>query len=328
VKRFFIVFCPALFIHAVAWGDLLPTGFPGTFQDLPQQTRNEVIADGYRPFENTQNYQYIIIADEQKTPVEIPKPTDNTRNPSVTPNKPVSSTTTPPTLPPANPMVPSQTPGNPGLPVSYTPTQQSSVHDSQSCTNHTNNDANIIRKTERCNTLSGAEQTRCTKCVKRAGTYENGRCFVEILHWFCQGTGWAGQDSRSCPENYKYQGCGMIRKYVDVEQPFTCPQEGALSGCCQHGDGSGAKHPPFNVDGDGFYEMNCKMPLSSNLDWRVAYSNGSAIHVTGVKPAIRNWCMPSSKSAPWNDHNQPGGSKHCSTTISGGTTIQKWHTLN
>ena len=339
MKGFFIGFCQVFIIHAVACGDALPTGFPATFQDVPRENRIEVIAEGYKPFENMKVYQPITITEEQETPIEIPQPTNNTNNPPISttppanpvvpPTIPVSNPNpTPAPLPPLSPMPPSPPPSNPGAPVRYTPNPSSTVSDTQFCKNHTNNDANIMRTREGCNKLSGNHKSRCIKCINHAGTYENGRCFVEILHWFCQGTGWSGQDSRSCPDNYKYQGCGMIRKYVDAEQPFTCPQEGTLSGCCQHGGSQGAKHPPFNLDGSKFYEMNCKLPLASNLDWRVAYSTGSAIRVSGVDQPIRNWCMPSSKSAPWNDYNQKGGAKHCATTISGGTTIQQWHTLN
>ena len=352
MKGFFIGFCPALVVHAMAWGDVLPTGFPGTFQDLPRETRIEVLSEGYRPFEDMQVYQPITITEEQEMPVEEPQPTNNppaattpatnpvpppTTKPPVTtmPTQPVAPTnpvsnpiTTPTPLPPANPVTTNPTPRVPGSPVRYTPGQTSTTSDSQVCSKHTNNDATIIRTISGCNKLSDSHKTRCTKCVKHAGTYENGRCFIEILHWFCQGTGWSGQDPRSCPDNYKYQGCSMIRKYVDAEQPFTCPQEGALSGCCQHGEGTDAEHPPFNIDGDSYYEMNCKMPLSSNLDWRVPHSNGSAILVSGVNHATRNWCMPNSKSGPWNSHNHQGKYKHCAATISGGTTIQQWHKIN
>ncbi len=319
----------------MAHGDMLPTGFPGTVQDLPRENRIEVNAEGYLPFEDAVIYQALEIADEKEIPVEVQQALSNTNQIGNTNSAPLANNTTPmpSTMPTSNlvPFNPAPMPSSTGYraaPVSYTPGKKSTTSDSQQCTKHTNNDATIIRTISGCNKLSGIHQTRCTKCVNHAGTYENGRCFIEILHWFCQGTGWDGQDPRSCPDNYKYQGCGMIRKYVDAEQPFYCPLEGALSGCCQHGGSLGSKHPPFNIDGASFYEMNCKMPLSSNLDWRVVRSNGLSIWVSGVNYATRNWCMPNSKAGPWNSHNHQGKYTHCGATISGGTTIQQWHKIN
>ena len=318
MKGFFIVFCSILIIQTIANGEVLPVSFPGTFQDLPQEDRINFIAEGYQPFENLKVYQPVPITNEQKKSVEVQQ-----TNNDITPGAPVDLV--PDSIPQQSfpPAV-----GNQGSVANYTPAQPSTVSDTDYCTKHTNNDASIIRTLSGCNKLSGAQQARCTKCFNHAGTYENGRCFIEILHWFCQGTGWSEQGTRSCPDKYKYHGCGMIRKYIDAEQLFTCPQEGAISGCCQHGGVAGAKHPPFNLDGIGFYEMNCKMPLSSNLDWRVAHNNGSAIWVSGVNHATRDWCMPSSNSGPWNSYNHKGDHVHCATTISGGTVVQQWHKLD
>ena len=208
------------------------------------------------------------------------------------------------------------------------PENQQTSTDDTFCHTHTNNDSNIYRKSNDCNKLSGTEQSRCKKCVAHAGTYENGRCYIEILHWVCREKGWDENETRSCNQNHQYKNCGLIRRYADAEQPFTCPKDGILSGCCQHGNSSGAKHPPFNIEGGKFTHMNCKVPLSSNVDWRVAYDNGSAIGIKGLSKSTRSWCMPSEKSHPWNDENQSGGAKHCAKTISGGTSLDYWHSLN
>ncbi|MBR0212032.1 MAG: hypothetical protein IJQ55_00340, partial [Alphaproteobacteria bacterium] len=208
------------------------------------------------------------------------------------------------------------------------PENQQTSTDDTFCHTHTNNDSNIYRKSDDCNKLSGTEQSRCKKCVAHAGTYENGRCYIEILHWVCREKGWDENETRSCNQNHQYKNCGLIRRYADAEQPFTCPKDGILSGCCQHGNSSGAKHPPFNIEGGKFTHMNCKVPLSSNVDWRVAYDNGSAIGIKGLSKSTRSWCMPSEKSHPWNDENQSGGAKHCAKTISGGTSLDYWHSLN
>lgn len=208
------------------------------------------------------------------------------------------------------------------------PENQQDFPDDTFCKKHTNNDSNIYRKSDECNKLSGNDQSRCKKCVAHAGTYENGHCYIEILHWVCREKGWDETETRSCNQNNQYKKCGLIRRYADAEQPFTCPKDGVLSGCCQHGNSSGAKHPPFNIEGKKFTHMNCKVPLSSNLDWRVAYDNGSAIGIKGLNKATRAWCMPSESSHPWNDKNQSGGAKHCARTISGGTSLDYWHSLN
>ncbi len=213
--------------------------------------------------------------------------------------------------------------------VAFVPTSQpsstSSVDDLY-CKKHTNNDATIFRDSPKCNQLSGNDISRCKKCINHAGTYENGRCYIEVLHWVCRDKGWSSNNGRSCDINSQYDNCGLIRKYVDAEKPFTCPRDGVLSGCCQHGNSSGAKHPPVNLSGSKFIDMDCKMPLSSNLNWRIAYTNGSAIGLSGH--TTRSWCMPNASLHPWNDANQPGGSKHCAKTIPGGSSLQYWHSLN
>ena len=346
MDKVFIVFYTVLITTGVVYGAPVSTGFPGTIQDLPYESRMEIKSTGYQPFESSNAYQSLNIVQTQEEIAEQ-NPIAPAVEPTNTEHVSGTVTSTQQTIDPNTAAAVggaaigaggisvgmtgatvAATAATSGATVSYTPSQTSTNSDTMFCDKHTNNDANIIRTKSGCGKLSGVQQSRCEKCINHAGTYENGRCFIEVLHWFCQGTGWDRQESRSCPDNYKYQGCGMIRKYVDAEQPFTCPKEGALSGCCQHGGYAGAKHPPFNLDGKNFYEMNCKMPLSANTGWRVAYSSGSAIRVTGVDHAIRNWCMPNSKSAPWNDYNQKGGAKHCATTISGGTTLQQWHKLN
>ena len=243
--------------------------------------------------------------EEPQTASNNAQPTPNTDNPSISPSQNLYAST-----------------------YKSNPENQQDVSDDTFCKNHTNNDSNIYRKSDECSKLSGDDQNRCKKCVAHAGTYEGGHCYIEILHWVCREKGWDETETRSCNQNNQYKKCGLIRRYADAEQPFTCPKDGVLSGCCQHGNSSGAKHPPFNIEGKKFTHMNCKMPLSSNLDWRVAYDNGSAIGIKGLNKATRAWCMPSESSHPWNDQNQSGGAKHCARTISGGTSLNYWHSLN
>ena len=285
MKNGFLCFFTFCIATGVAYGEPISTGFPETFQDLPYESRIDIKAAGYQPFESSNAYQSLNIIPTQEAIAEQ----NETQFPAEAANAETDASTETNTQPTRDPntaatigaatigaaaigaggigagmagatiAVSAQNTGTSGTTVSYTPNSTSTVSDTMFCNKHTNKDANIIRTISGCGKLSGTQQNRCKKCVNHAGTYENGRCFIEILHWFCQGTGWDRQESRSCPDNYKYQGCGMIRRYVDAEAPFTCPQEGALSGCCQHGGYAGAKHPPFNLDGKNFYEMNCKI---------------------------------------------------------------------
>lgn len=184
------------------------------------------------------------------------------------------------------------------------------------------------------------EEARCEKCIDIAGTYENGRCYIEVVGWHCKGHGWnpdAAKNPASCGNDSRYQGCYIVRKYADAEKPFTCDvssvisHDVVLSGCAQHGWSSGDKHPVFNLDGEKYKQMNCSLPLSNNTDWRVTYTRqgGSSIGLTynGSTKATSNWCMPSVTSIPWNKSNHTGGATHlkASKVVGGGETIDYWY---
>ena len=189
------------------------------------------------------------------------------------------------------------------------------------------------------------EQARCNKCVNNAGTYEGGRCYVEVVGWACLGKGWPQDNKPNSPAPCataanRYQDCHIVRKYVDAEKPFTCdpmtsiaPGKTALvSGCGQHGWSAGDKHPPFNLDGPNAVGQNCKLPLSSNMAWRKMYSKGSAIGVTfgGKTVTTGRWCMPSANSSPWNSSNHSGAAKHLlsSSLMGSGESRDKWFSLD
>lgn len=216
---------------------------------------------------------------------------------------------------------------NNGTAVNYTKTPTTrtiATSVDKNCAQLLTDSSNIIRSSQKCDSLSGTEKTRCKKCMTHVGTYENGKCYIEIVAWTCPERGWTQETSRSCNDAYKYNGCGIIKKYVDVEQPFTCPLQGEISGCCHHASDT---HPPLTI-GTTIADVNCKLPLSSNLDWRIAYDNGSAIGIGGGYPSTREWCMPNAKSHPWNEQNRQNKWTHCGKTISGGTSLNNWYSLN
>ena len=199
---------------------------------------------------------------------------------------------------------------------------------------------NVIRSSSMCgNTFKSnpTEKARCEKCTNVAGTYENGRCYIEIVGWHCDGHGWNAQKNKNpatCSDANKYSGCRIVRKYVDAEKPFTCDmssvvKNSVLSGCAQHGWSSGDKHPPFNLDGNSYEKMNCSLPLANNTGWRVTYTSGSAIGLTykGVTKTTTDWCMPTTDSIPWNNSNHTGGAKHlkASKVVKCGSSIDYWY---
>ncbi len=209
------------------------------------------------------------------------------------------------------------------IPYVATPSPRTnSARPTKDCQNFLGNASNLIRSATGCNTLNDTEKTRCKKCVSGgiSGSYENGHCYIEVLAWNCPKRGWKQNHSWSCSENNKYSECGMIRKYVDVEQPFCCPKQGAISGCCHHG----GNHPPLSVE-NKIVELNCKIPLASNLDWRIPYDNGSDVYVN-QQQQFRDWCMPDTKSSHPFSYDTKW--KHCAKTIPGGTCLQKWYSIN
>ncbi len=200
-----------------------------------------------------------------------------------------------------------------------TPKTEYNNHD-YFCNDIVGDNQDIIRSEAKCSSLSDSlQKTRCAKCVRRAGTFENNHCYIEILEWRCKGKGWDGYSTtRTCKDEFKYNGCSMIRKYADAEQSFECDNQGELSGCCHHV----GKRPPSNIE-KSITELNCKTPLADNLDWRIANDGGSGILINGQKTG-GFWCMPGNTYHPWNPANQPGGATHCGRVISGGTVLQKW----
>ena len=185
---------------------------------------------------------------------------------------------------------------------------------------------------------NATELNRCKNCVNVAGTYENGRCFIEIVAWNCTGKGWVKTTNNplKCAEANKYHDCRMIHKYVDAERAFTCDaasilgtKSALLSGCAQHGCSSGAKHPPFHITGDKV--QDCKLPLANNTAWRVPYRTGAAVGVVrnGANVMTTDWCMPAKDSNPWNSSNDNGRFKHlCAPTLVDGQSISRWHSID
>ncbi len=205
------------------------------------------------------------------------------------------------------------------------------------CSNYTN----IIRDGRVCDkkfASNAREKSRCKNCTAVAGTYENGRCFIEIVAWNCTGKGWVKTTNNplKCAEANKYHDCRMIHKYVDAERAFTCDaasilgtKRALLSGCAQHGCSSGAKHPPFHITGDK--GQDCKLPLANNTAWRVPYTTGAAVGVVrnGANVMTTDWCMPAKDSNPWNSSNDNGRFKHlCAPTLVGGQSISRWHSID
>ena len=204
----------------------------------------------------------------------------------------------------------------------------------------------IITSTGGCSAKysGGSDLTRCTNCVKNAGTYENGICYIEVIGWACLGKGWNVQVKTPNPAPCsnaadRYNDCHIIRKYVDVEKPFTCDPakligggKSLISGCGQHGWSAGDKHPPMNIGGTKFKAQDCQLPLSSNTGWRKAYSKGSAIGINynGKSVTTTNWCMPSPNSSPWNSKNHTGSATHLkpSSLMAGGESKDKWFSLD
>ncbi|MBO4672215.1 MAG: InlB B-repeat-containing protein [Alphaproteobacteria bacterium] len=203
--------------------------------------------------------------------------------------------------------------------------------------------SNIVASLKGCSSTyaTQAELTKCTTCIENAGTYENGRCYIEIIGWACLGKGWTGKGTPNpipCDAANRYNDCHIIRKYVDAEKPFVCDpvelmpgKKAVLSGCGRHGWTAGDKHPPMNIGGGG-KEQDCKLPLVNNTDWRKMYTKGSAIGIVynGKTTVTANWCMPAANSSPWNNKNHTGNSIHLSPTslMAGGERKDKWFSLN
>ena len=185
------------------------------------------------------------------------------------------------------------------------------------------------------------QKNRCYNCINKAGTYENGICYVEVIGWACLGKGWNPNSNKNpvpCIEANKYQDCHIVRKYIDVEKPFVCDPasympggKAVLSGCGQHGWSAGDKHPPMNIGGTNV-KQDCALPLSSNMDWRSAYKKGTAIYIyyNGRNIKTSNWCMPSASVGPWNSDNHKGDSGHLwsSSLMNGGEYKSKWFSLD
>lgn len=179
----------------------------------------------------------------------------------------------------------------------------------------------LMRSTGNCNKLSGNDKSRCINCVNHAGSYQQGRCYVEVLHYFCQ----------TPNGNNNYSKCGLRRKNVDVENEFTCPKDEklwAFSGCCQHGGSAGAKHPPINIYGN---KNNCNLPLNTNTAWRVGGNFVTDI-TTGTGEGVdtgRNWYMPKPQSTPW-AHDGTTSGAHCNSLkiFTAGQHINKLYDLN
>lgn len=178
----------------------------------------------------------------------------------------------------------------------------------------------VLRSTSDCNKLSGTEKSRCNKCVNHAGSYEKGRCYIEVLHYFCQSG-----------KNGAYSGCGLRRKNVNVEMNFTCPKNESLwafSGCCQHGWSHSDKHAPINIYGG---QNNCKLPLAENTDWRVGgkfVTDETTKLGEGTGPG-RNWNMPLPTSTPWARDGR-NSFAHCNPKgiVPSGQTVVFYNDLN
>ena len=184
------------------------------------------------------------------------------------------------------------------------------------------------------------QKNRCYNCINNAGTYEDGRCYVEVIGWACLGKGWNPDSTKNpvpCSESEKYQDCHIVRKYIDVEKTFVCDPasympggKAVLSGCGQHGASAGAKHPPMNIGGTN-KAQDCALPLSANTAWRSAYRKGTAIKIIykGKEIQTSNWCMPSPDAGPWNNKNHQGsGHLSSSSLMSGGKSKSKWLSLD
>ena len=201
----------------------------------------------------------------------------------------------------------------------------------------------IIASLQKCNDVyqnDVRQKSRCIKCVNNAGTYESGRCYIEVIGWNCTDKGWPSvKNPNYAPcsnQSHRYSGCRIIRRYVDAEKPFTCNpdsvingQNVVLSGCGQHGWSAGDKHPPMHVSGNR--NQDCKLPLVDNTDWRKSYRYGEAIglNYNGKKSNTTNWCMPGAGSSPWNSENHTGGAKHLREPImSGGESNNGWFSLD
>ena len=196
---------------------------------------------------------------------------------------------------------------------------------------------NTIKKCENAYPYEVYQKRRCETCIDNAGTYEDGRCYVEVIGWACLGKGWNPKSTTNpvpCSESNKYQDCHIVRKYIDVEKPFVCDPASympggtaVLSGCGQHGWGAGSKHPPMNVGGTNA-KKDCALPLAANDDWRSAYKKGTAIAISynGKNIQTANWCMPSASAGPWNSANHKGSAKHLlsSSLMAGGESKDKW----
>ena len=213
------------------------------------------------------------------------------------------------------------------------------------------NDDIIFSSVTSCERVFGnnsAQLARCTNCVGNAGSYEldkidnKYKCYIEVIAWYCTGQGkWLEHDAGhanpiNCAKDNKYNGCRIVRKYVDAEKPFTCdagnfvPAETiTLSGCAQHGCSGDDKHPPLYIYGDK--NQDCKTPLYQNTQWRFVKNAGTraGFRYRGTKHNSTDWCMLNAIDGPWNKHNNDDTGHFCAgrPRLEGGQSIPRWFKL-